>query len=206
MAKYSSSNERQAEVEKDIKNIEEALKSPATPENMKNVFRKQLTQLKDKLDALKSSSGSTYEEELKRQQRSGQAVGQGISLSAMAERMGIPITHVEPPVKKQTPAVERKTEKKKPVPKAEKSTDPYDCNELIKQAKERKRKAQERASLPKKTPATKNKEKIESVFDNVKERIADEDITKSEIEKLIMECKALLKLLQNINLKLARKG
>lgn len=99
MANYSSSNKRQTEVEKDIKNIEEALKSPATPENMKNVFRKQLTQLKDKLDALKSSSGSTYEEELKRQQRSGQAVGQGISLTAMAERMGIPITHVQPPVK-----------------------------------------------------------------------------------------------------------
>jgi len=197
MAKYSSSNERQAEVEKDIKNIEEALKSPATPENMKNVFRKQLTLLKDQLDALKSKSGSTYKEELTRQQRSGQAIGQGISLSAMAERMGIPITHVEPPVKKQTPAVERKTEKKKPVPKAEKSSDPYDCNELIKQAKERKKKAQERASLPKKTEATKNKEKIEKVISNVKERAEVDNISKTELWKLIQETEQLLNLLKN---------
>jgi len=202
MSKYTSSNQLQKEIETDIENIREALNSPATPENMKSVFRKQLEMLNDKLDALKSSAGSTYEEELARQKRTGQAQGQGISLSAMSERMKKPISDSKEIVKPK----KEKTEKKKPIPKGKKTTDPYDCDELIKQAKERKKKAQERANLPKKTPATKNKEKIESVFDNVKERIADEEITKSEIEKLIAECKALLKLLENINVKLARKG
>jgi hypothetical protein len=83
-----------------------------------------------------------------------------------------------------------------PRPKSEQQEVEYDCDELIKQAKERKAKAKARAEQPKKTEATKNKEKIEKVYDNVKERAESDDITKGELEKLISETKTLLKLLE----------
>ncbi len=51
--------------------------------------------------------------------------------------------------------------------------------------------------MPKKSPATKNKEKLEKVLDNVKERADKGDISKAELIMLIAECKALLKMLQD---------
>lgn len=84
-----------------------------------------------------------------------------------------------------------------PLPKEQQKEVEYDCDELIAQAKERRKAAKKRASEPQKTPATKNKEKIEKVFDNVKKRADEKDISKSEIEKLIAETKSLLKLLES---------
>ena len=84
-----------------------------------------------------------------------------------------------------------------PLPKDKQLVDGYDCDELVRKIKERKAKAKERAKLPKKTEATKNKNKIESVFDNVKERADDKDISKAEIEKLIKETETLLTLLKS---------
>lgn len=91
------------------------------------------------------------------------------------------------------------TAKQKPVPlpKDKQMVDGYDCDELVRKIKERKAKAKERAKLPKKSEATKNKNKIESVFDNVKDRADEKDITKAEIEKLIKETETLLTLLKS---------
>ena len=69
MANYKSSNAIQKELETDIANIKASLNSPATPENMKVLFRKSLSELESKLSAIKQSSGSTYTEELARQKK-----------------------------------------------------------------------------------------------------------------------------------------
>lgn len=85
-----------------------------------------------------------------------------------------------------------------PLPKDKQSTDDeYDCDELYEKEKQRRAKAKERASKPKKTDATKNKEKLEKVFENVKERAMEEEVSKSELEKLISSTEALLKMLKD---------
>ena len=103
-----------------------------------------------------------------------------------------------PEPKKETPAPEKK--KSVPQPKAKEEKYPEDeddyCAKVIAQAKERRRKAKERAKLPQKSEATKNKEKLEKVFDNVKERAEDNNITKAELVKLISETKSLLTMLE----------
>jgi hypothetical protein len=115
----------------------------------------------------------------------------------------------DPKVVKMTPAPEPKKptptftpEKKKsvPQPKAKEEKYPEDeddyCAKVIAQAKERRKKAKERAKQPQKTDATKNKEKLEKVFENVKERAEDQEITKAELVKLISETKSLLSMLE----------
>jgi len=84
-----------------------------------------------------------------------------------------------------------------PLPENLQKKDEYDCDELIKKAKERKAKAKARAAMPKKTDATKNKEKIENVFENVQDRIKSDDVTKAELIKLIKETEQLLKVLKD---------
>jgi hypothetical protein len=106
----------------------------------------------------------------------------------------------EAEAKSKAPAPAPSTEPKKkgvPLPKEKQKQVEYDCDELIAKAKERRKAAKERAAGPQKSPATKNKEKIETVFDNVKKRADEKDISKAEIEKLISETKALLKLLES---------
>jgi primosomal protein N'' len=106
----------------------------------------------------------------------------------------------EAEAKAKAPAPAPSTEPKKkgvPLPKEKQKQVVYDCDELIAKAKERRKAAKERAAGPQKSPATKNKEKIETVFDNVKKRADEKDISKAEIEKLISETKALLKLLES---------
>jgi hypothetical protein len=91
--------------------------------------------------------------------------------------------------------------------KAEEKSEPkeskkesYDCDDLIKEAKERhakaKKAAEARAEAPKKTEATKDKEKIEKVYDNVEKHIEKNKLSKAQLEKLIAETKDLLKLLE----------
>ena len=106
----------------------------------------------------------------------------------------------EAETKSKAPVSEPKPEVKKkgvPLPKEKQKSVEYDCDELIAKAKERRKAAKERAAGPQKSPATKNKEKIETVFDNVKKRADEKDISKGEIEKLISETKTLLKLLES---------
>lgn len=80
------------------------------------------------------------------------------------------------------------------IPKS-KADQPYDCDDLIAKAEERKAKAKanaiKRANEPKKTDATKNKEAIEKaatrVEKNVEKRVKKDEISFGEIKKLIAE-------------------
>jgi hypothetical protein len=87
----------------------------------------------------------------------------------------------------------------KPESKAEKKQ-PYNCDDLIKEAEERheraKKAAKERAAAPKKSEATKGKEKIEKVHDAIEKQIEAGKFTKEQVKKLIAETKDLLKLLE----------
>jgi hypothetical protein len=84
--------------------------------------------------------------------------------------------------------------------KAETKKDPYNCDDLIKEAKERHAKkqaaAKERKEAPKKSEATKGKEKIEKVHDAIEKQIEAGKFTKEQVKKLIAETKDLLKLLE----------
>ena len=91
-----------------------------------------------------------------------------------------------------------KAERKKREPKAKvevKSGTPYNCDDLIAKAEERKAKAKaaaaKRANEPKKTQATKNAEAIEKTAErvekNVEKRVKKDDISFGEIKKLISE-------------------
>lgn len=82
----------------------------------------------------------------------------------------------------------------------------YDCDELIEREKEKKRKRQERANAPQKTQATKNRDKIESVLENVSERLDSEELTLPEVEKLIGITQKLMTKLTSAKKKLSEKG
>jgi hypothetical protein len=102
--------------------------------------------------------------------------------------------------KKQTEtSITEKLKKSVPVSKAStkyaEDEDGY-CDKVIAQAKERRAKAKARSQEPQKTEGTKNKEKIEKVVENVKERAKADDISKSELWKLIQETEQLLNLLK----------
>jgi hypothetical protein len=111
------------------------------------------------------------------------------------EKSSTPFT---PKPKPTPPAPEMKKSVPQPKAKEEKYAEDEDdyCAKVIAQAKERRRKAKENANKPQKSPATRNKEKLEKVFDNVKERSENESITKAELEKLIRETEVLLKMLK----------
>ena len=82
----------------------------------------------------------------------------------------------------------------------------YDVDELIKTTKERRAKAKlaaaAKAEAPKKTEATKNKEVVEKatnkVVTNVAKRVEDDDVSESEIEKLIAEYEEAIKKLKAV--------
>lgn len=81
----------------------------------------------------------------------------------------------------------------------------YNCDELIEKekakAKKRKANALKKASEPKKTEATKNKERIEKVADvvetNLEKRLAKNEVSVEEIRKLIDETESLLSKLKD---------
>jgi len=225
------------QLQKDIEALKKAINNPnnTNPQakaSMEGVLAKLEKQAKELAGS--SPAGKTYKEELARQRSTGDAVGEGISLSAMskaidmnkskpakktislnefAKQTGIEITHMTPsPAPKKTSQqgkmdkhtamvhkVQADQQKKKsvPVPKADQDKPDYDCDDLIAKAEARRLKAKERAKAPDKTEATKNKEKLEKVFDNVKERAENEDISKAELQKLIEKAEALLKMLKS---------
>jgi hypothetical protein len=84
--------------------------------------------------------------------------------------------------------------------KAEPKKDPYNCDDLIKEAEERHAKkqkaAKERKATPKKSEVTKDKEKIDKVHDAIEKQVENGKLTKGQIKKLIAETKDLLKLLE----------
>lgn len=99
---------------------------------------------------------------------------------------------VPAPVKKSAPKqVVAKTPAKVTVSNASEE----DCAELIAQRKKAKKAAKERAAGPQKTPATKNKEKIEKVEDNLTKRIKSGDVSQEELKKLKKEAQDLISLI-----------
>jgi hypothetical protein len=103
--------------------------------------------------------------------------------------------------KKQTEtSITEKLKKSVPVSKAStkyaEDEDGY-CDKVIAQAKERRAKAKARSQEPQKTEGTKNKEKIEKVVENVKERAENDTISVSELKKLISETEQLLNVLKS---------
>ena len=87
-------------------------------------------------------------------------------------------------------------------PKKEKAVESndYDCDELISKEKETRKKrkiaAEKRASQPKKKPATKIKEGIETISDKIEGGVEKGNVSKAELEKLIASTKALLSRLE----------
>lgn len=197
--------------------------NPQAKASMEGVLAK--LEAKAKTLASSSPAGKTYEEELARQRATGEAKNEGISLYAMGEAMknkvtpakaspksmslkdyakeiGIEVTEMDKPISKLIPKTSKEVKEpikavKKSVPLAKYSRDGYDCDELIDKAIERKKKAKERANAPQKTEVTKNKEKIDKVITNVKERAETDDISMSELQKLIEETEQLLNLLKS---------
>ena len=185
------------QLQKDIEALKKAINNPNnTNPQAKASMEKTLVKLEKIAKELAESSpaGKTYKEELARQRATGEAKDEGISLYAMSKAM-------ENKPKKATLSGKESIKKRSvPVPKADQDKYPEDdddyCAKVIAQAKERRKKAKERANAPQKTEATKNKEKLDKVFDNVKERAEDDDITKAEILKLIDSTESLLTLLK----------
>jgi hypothetical protein len=195
-----------------IKDLKDGLSSTFTPAQFKPRMEDKIKELEAKLAKLEPV-GKTFKEELSRQTKTGEAKEGAISLLAMSKKMETP----EPTKFKKNPfnkfadaAKERATaeynakkerlkaaEKKKSVPVKKSERDEYNCDELIDKAIERKKKAKERSQLPKKAEVTKNKEKIDKVITNVKERAESDDISMSELQKLIEETEQLLNLLKN---------
>jgi len=197
----------------EIENLKKAINNPnnTNPKakaSMESVLAKLEKQAKELAE--KAPAGKTYEDELARQKATGDAKPEGISLLAMskainkpkpaqktvsltdfANQMGIEITHVGG-----EPKQEATKKKGVPIPKADQDKPDYDCDDLIAKAEARRLKAKERAKAPQKTEATKNKEKLEKVFDNVQERAESEEISKAELTKLIDKTEALLKMLK----------
>ena len=91
-------------------------------------------------------------------------------------------------------------ERKKSVPlkKSEIKDLDYDkiCDELIEKEKQRRAKAKERAKLPKKTEATKIKDRLGEIGDRIEDGAEEGKLSRAELIKLISECKALLKVLE----------
>lgn len=201
MAKLEQLQKEIADLKKAINNPNNT--NPSAKASMESVLAKLEKQAKELAES--SPAGKTYKEELARQRATGEAVGEGISLSAMSRAIDMNKTRetVKSSLNAKTishiKAEKEKAEKKKavPVPKADQDKPEYDCDDLIAKAEARRLKAKERANQPQKTEATKNKEKLEKVFDNVKERAESEDISKAELDKLIEKTEALLKMLKS---------
>ena len=195
-----------------IKDLKDGLSSTFTPAQFKPRMEDKIKELETKLAKLEPV-GKTFKDELSRQTKTGEAKEGAISLLAMSKKLETP----QPTKFKKNPfnkfadaAKERATaeynakkerleaaEKKKSVPVKKSERDEYNCDELIDKAIERKKKAKERSQLPKKAEVTKNKEKIDKVITNVKERAETDDISMSELQKLIEETEQLLNLLKN---------
>jgi hypothetical protein len=94
-----------------------------------------------------------------------------------------------------------------------KADQPYNCDDLIEQAEQRKAKAKanaiKRANEPKKTQATKNVEAVdrtaERVEKNVEKRVGKGDVSVAEIDKIIAEYETALKKLRALREKATSK-
>jgi hypothetical protein len=102
-------------------------------------------------------------------------------------------------------ALKSKPSEKKPETTKPTSDEDYDCDDLWDKEKKRRAKTKERAlkkaNAPTPTQATKNRDAIEKVGDkleaSIEKRLQTGKVGKSELDKLIDETKALLKMLES---------
>lgn len=169
------------EIKQDIVDLNLAIKSPATPDDKKELFKNKVKELEDKLKKLADKP------EPKSEPKDEDDFYKAVK-------------------KKQQPKFEPKQDLKKeeidrkksvPLKKSEVKDLEYDCDELIEKEKSRKAKAKERAKQPKKSEATKIKDRLGEIGDRIEDGAEDGDLTKPEILKLISECKSLLAMLQS---------
>lgn len=186
------------EIKTTIQDLKDGLNSKFTPEQFKPRMEEKIKELEAKLSAMdKPTSTPTRDPEPSKKMDSFKMpetkseLRKHLEVPEGKEPKVVKITPPSPPVEKKR-GVPLPKEKQKQYPEDE---DDY-CAKVIAQAKERRKKAKERANAPQKTEATKNKEKLEKVFDNVKERAETEDVSKSELQKLIAETESLLKFLK----------
>jgi hypothetical protein len=172
------------EIKDTISDLQDGLNSKFTPESFKPKMEAKIKELQAKLSSTEKTKSSEKEKLAKEIVKSNEAYRK-----KYPENITEKLKRMEEAPKKSVP---------QPKPKEEKYPEDEDdyCAKVIAQAKERRRKAKENANKPQKTPATKNKEKLEKVFDNVKERAENESITKAELEKLIRETEVLLGMLK----------
>jgi hypothetical protein len=172
------------EIRQDIADLKLAIKSPATPEDKKTLFENKVKELEEKLKAMESKPTPKPE---KKDDDFYTAVSKKTGAESKITKEKIT------PVSK-----EEKPERKKSVPlkKSEVKDLEYDCDELIEKEKKRKANAKKRAEQPKKSEGTKIKDRLGEISDRVEDGAEDGKLGRAELLKLIAECKALLKVLE----------
>ena len=164
------------EIRQDIADLKLAIKSPATPEDKKTLFENKVKELEEKLKSMESKPEPKVEKK-----------DDDDFYKAIKKK-----SEPKPEIKK--PEVEKK--KSVPLKKSEIKDLEYDCDELIEKEKKRKANAKKRANEPKKSEATKIKDRLGEIGDRVEDGAEDGKLTRAELIKLINECKALLKVLE----------
>jgi hypothetical protein len=194
------------EIKEAIKDLTDGLNSKFTPEQFKPRMEAKIKELQSQLSAEKPAPKMTAETPKFKRNPFDKIVNTAQSKASAEfkakrekEELAKDIT-TKLEAKKQTDkSITEKLKKSVPVSRAStkyaEDEDGY-CDKVIAQAKERRAKAKARSQEPQKTEGTKNKEKIEKVVENVKERAKADDISKSELWKLIQETEQLLNLLK----------
>ena len=210
------------EITQAIKDLKDGLNSKFTPEQFKPRMEAKIKELESQLSGSKNKKSIVLQLDDLHQKRKREAESKPAPLK---ERYSSSDTNPNAPKARVTSAQrqnarydkiwasklendkKREAESnavpiKKSVPVAKASTkyaedeDGY-CDKVIAQAKERRAKAKARSQEPQKTEGTKNKEKIEKVVENVKERAKNDNISVSELKKLISETEELLNVLKS---------
>jgi hypothetical protein len=193
------------EIKDTIKDLKDGLNSSFTPEQFKPRMEAKIKELESKLSAEKPAPKMTSETPKFKRNPFDKIVNTAQSkasaeFKAKQEKNAKRLAALVKP--KATPEKAPMQIVKKSVPVAKASTKYAEdeegyCDKVIAQAKERRLKAKARSLEPKKAEVTKNKEKIDKVIDNVKERAKNDSISVSELQKLIQETQQLLDLLKS---------
>lgn len=122
-------------------------------------------------------------------------ISHGYELNKPAKETARTLLGIKIAKDKKTPA--KKAEAKKES-SSKKATD-YDCDELIKEAKERKAKQKLSAAKTEKKPAiTKNIQAVEKAVERAEKQFKEGDLTKAQIIKMIAELQAKIKDLEKL--------
>jgi hypothetical protein len=188
------------EIKEAIKDLKDGLNSKFTPEQFKPRMEAKIKELESQLSAGNPAQKMTSQTPKFKRNPFDKIVNTAqakASAEFKAKQEKEQKTSVYP--KPETKAPMQIVKKSVPVSKAStkyaEDEDGY-CDKVIAKAKERRAKAKARSKEPQKTEGTKNKEKIDKVLENVKERVKNDSISVSELKKLISETEQLLNVLK----------